>query len=1035
MNRLTKSGILALSLTVVFLLFTSVTSTVPAMTSSIRSNSLNTAISMEYVTLAAGHDTAVLGSVYTFGSSDGSGYPVDVNGAGFGDTIFWGMNYASTDGYSQYVNRPISDLPEGLIVFLWYGSPNDDAAEVAMSEVQTAFPGTYFPLWEGSGLYVYLSEDASYSTFLTALSAISNDGYAALFSSVRSDTPGYAQFGVERIPDENGIQQDVSFQAASFVKTDGITRNGDEFTMSTANVFGQDIVALNSPDFGLSRVQFTIPYPIAPVTNGISPFPTSNPLPHVTGQMLWDQRSPWYTPIGPNGNFAVTFTVGMDSAFPNVQNVLTIDQNKLNKEGILEAVFTLDNIGDATAKNILLSLPLGPDFGKIADQDIEIFKIRDQFTINEGFTSAYTILGTVDLPLVGLQEFINHPAFTITGWYEDFGTTNLAIWDDTTSLVLFSGVVAGSQVELTIESTAGFPAPFVTAVNTHLVGPLSTITATDEVAGIIRDNLAAVLTDTFNDSFHALYIGQDSFIPNYGDFALNQRVNPVTGVNEFFLEKEVLSLAPTDAPLELSFSISGIPIKTDRVAFMEFQVDESGPYPTATLTSKNENYNSVLQYVFTVFELDGRPLSFGLPDDFTLDFASHAGDYSSENYGSVGMAFTFENEAGFPFFGLSNGVNLQIADDEAVLSASTQLDKQVYNVGETKHVTVEITNTGDIPAENVVVHIFQSSIGRNFDLFERAQEIATIDVGTIANGTSITVTHDEEALSYLGYSPVFAVVEFDSDLGQEAAEVPDFLDLYSTDHVHFQAAGETHQFVMSTLSGALLVTPSGLQQPAIPEPRLEVADPVIVGTAPFDVDDTFTVEYLITNVGADDTEITLVQSYPRELVFVSGGVVGGEDASDLPSVALVDDVILNIGDSITIELTFKVTEIPASGTITLPPAGIEYNIAGESSLGDTVDTGFSLDLETVANFNFGMLGLSAGAAAQQQSQQSATQDSSASAYSASSSVGAGVGVGDVNTSSQEVNTEAGFIGPNPAELLGLMLIPLVGFGLKRKRNF
>ncbi|MCH8908453.1 MAG: hypothetical protein IH840_15305, partial [Candidatus Heimdallarchaeota archaeon] len=274
MNKLTKSGFLALCLTVVFLLFTSATTTVPAMTSSIRSNSLDTSISMEYVTLAAGHDTAVLGSVYTFGSSDGSGYPVDVDGAGFGDAIFWGMNYASTEGYSQYVNRPISDLPEGLLIFLLYSSPNDGAAAAAMSEVQTAFPGTYFRLWQGGGLYVYLSEDASYLTFLTALSAISNDGYATLFSSVSSDTPGYAQFGVERIPDENGIQQDVSFQAASFVKPDGITRNGDEFTMSTANVFGQDIVALSAPDFGLSRVQFTIPYPIAPVTNGISPFPT-----------------------------------------------------------------------------------------------------------------------------------------------------------------------------------------------------------------------------------------------------------------------------------------------------------------------------------------------------------------------------------------------------------------------------------------------------------------------------------------------------------------------------------------------------------------------------------------------------------------------------------------------------------------------------------------------------------------------------------------------------------------------------------------
>ena len=52
-------------------------------------------------------------------------------------------------------------------------------------------------------------------------------------------------------------------------------------------------------------------------------------------------------------------------------------------------------------------------------------------------------------------------------------------------------------------------------------------------------------------------------------------------------------------------------------------------------------------------------------------------------------------------FSVCQIVRIFKSDDEAIVSAALTLDKQVYNPGQSKIITVDLQNSGDIAAENV----------------------------------------------------------------------------------------------------------------------------------------------------------------------------------------------------------------------------------------------------------------------------------------------------------------------------------------------
>jgi len=132
---------------------------------------------------------------------------------------------------------------------------------------------------------------------------------------------------------------------------------------------------------------------------------------------------------------------------------------------------------------------------------------------------------------------------------------------------------------------------------------------------------------------------------------------------------------------------------------------------------------------------------------------------------------------------------------------------------------------------------------------------------------------------------------------------------------------------------------------------------------------------------------------------------------------------LDVGEERTYTFTFKL--LGDSGLIW--PAWAYFTIAGDSTLGNSFDTGTDTEVGETQS----ILSLSAGAQAQRDSQKSANENGASSSFSASSSVGASVNT-NINTEQANTVEGVGFVGYDAISFLGLMAIPLGLISISKK---
>ncbi|MHA2250241.1 MAG: hypothetical protein ACXAD7_07760 [Candidatus Kariarchaeaceae archaeon] len=1044
-----SSGIFFGALALAVLLIASPAVAVPTYDSNLGLNALSTTPHIEFANLVAGIGTAVYSQVFIFGGHSGASMPVDPDATGLKETVAWKLTYANQANVGQYLTRaPVND-PDGLSLTLVYPASVANSflrAGDAMVLFQNLY-GVQFVLVDyniNNNFHMYAFHAVSTSAFAAVagdVAGIATGGFNGLLSAstVTGAPVGWASYGVRTLGGSRvGMHGMGWVDASGIALTTALGATPAIYSLSAKDVFGS--VPTAAIGVGVSRLLFSFPYPISPVANGINPA-TTNPLPHVTGQMMWDLRHPidhWHLPSTTAADYSVQFEVGLDNVFPNVQNKATINQTKLNVDGILEAQFDLTNIapvpnpdtGLADAKNIQLSLPLGPDFGKLVNKNVTIYTIKDGFGLDEEFSTSYNIRAVTTV--LGTPSTVEYGVLDLVGWYNDTNG-DLVQWDDTINEInLVTEDILGTQLVIDIVNPTpgvGFPSFLAPAVDAHIKSNVEFPSSIGEMVPFVKANLDNAMFQSFNDSFYAVYDAKDSIIFDPGDFDVVKELvakDLETVRYEWFLRATVPSLA-AQASESLSFRITDIPVETQRLSLPYFELDESGVYPKATMTSIVQNYKQLMQYIFAEEGFDGRPISERLEDDFTLDL-----DEVFAKYGSMGMRFTWENDKGYPFFGLSNGQNIQIADDEAVLTATVELDKQVYTVGDAVEIDYSVQNVGDDVASGAVLHLFHASLGRDWE-FERVERFATISLGDIGINGEVADTYiAEEAKSFLGYHPVFGVVEFTSDEGQGPASIPDFLNRHEgVNEIPYEAAEQTHQFVMSTLTGGLLLPPTPETKPSIPEARVKVTTTLSPETDLY-IDEDLTVTIKLENVGAASTTASVSQSYATsEFDYVSsssnkGTTSAATDPTTKTGVVKAKNIVLGPGETAEVTIVLKVKTESA----VLPPAVVEYSISGESSLGDRVETGAEIGLGGTLS---SALSLSASSAAQQESQKSATADSSAAAYSASSSVGASVNPIQ-NTEEQTVSDGSGFIGLTSTETLALILVPLAFISFMKKQR-
>lgn len=330
----------------------------------------------------------------------------------------------------------------------------------------------------------------------------------------------------------------------------------------------------------------------------------------------------------------------------------------------------------------------------------------------------------------------------------------------------------------------------------------------------------------------------------------------------------------------------------------------------------------------------------------------------------VGSAFVYTEADGTEYMGLTNGLVIQVYDDEAVLVGKVSLDKDVYRFGENVTFTLELENIGNADAIDVDYQFYHAFVTDDLELgyiHEIPGSEGTIPL--IAAGETVSVEYTEIATTNIGLHPVFAVFGYTSDEpGTDPRDVPADLPWYLTEGmepaqilffeyvVYSKPIFNTtrHDAVISSMDFGLVLPPpskEGTTQPTYPTPEVEVTTELIGLTNDTKVGDELTLRTTITNVGDEATNIIYIQRIPDSLGFVAdtdsvtvdGVEVSYDKAWINPQFGMTMGIIagdLNANEAIGIPLDVNETMIVevtvvinTNGEVFIPPAEIRYNSA------------------------------------------------------------------------------------------------------------
>ncbi len=968
----------------------------------------------EYAKLVPGLGTNVYAEIATIGGHDGSNFPSFTPKTAYllDNANWWVLSYINAENVDTYLNRNPWNYPEGFSLSINIGQTYTD--NVAVSEILVDLEATLFSSGQSadlsssivasnSGVDTYvisINSTNGMAVFLAMLQSLNPDGYMTAlgdFSSYTTSPVWGGYFGV------TSLSSRVAVSSFGWIDTTGIV-GGTPATISVNTIIGSLTPAAGS---GLSRIDIQFPYPVT--VSSIST-PTVNPLPHVTGKFQWDQRHPIAAySQGIKSDYSVGFTVSNSYSFPNIQTKFTVNQTLINENGTLEAVFNLKNTGLNDASNINIELPMGSDFDKIANitdptaGTLEIDVIKADYYLDPNYSSLFNI--TVADSSNPSNDF-EYLAFNLTGWYLTTAGDLPALWNSVASHNLYDDGI----IVVDITATNGFPQSLLDGLDNILLPALAGTSSSNELLLEVKRKLPVVFNATFEDAKSNIYEKKKTFKLLENDFSLVSREVPTLTGNEtqYFMTTSIASLA-AGANMNISFSITDIPNKNDYFASFSFDIGKENVYgyPTANLFSQEESFVELMKYTFA------RQSFYGMP------FFEY--DPIADVVFATGLPFTYENAEGFTFFGQSNGLNIQIADDQAVLLVEVSTDKQVYNVGDEQIITVKVLNIGDTAATNVVIDLKNGILGRNF-IIDRTEVIASTEFSTIAAGTSEVYNVTAIADSFLGYHPVYASVYYTSEADELSNPETPLKDYYNLGITSMPFGSAQRYETTSNLAGSLLVPETAVSAPAIPEAAF-TTEVTYLGMSTVGGVDEIQIKIDVTNIGE------AVGNYSLYWNFADWVVDGLTSIDNIDNIYTVSDFLiydtkgLDAGQTDSSRFTFKLEN--ANYPLSIPVAVVTYINTGESSLGDEIVIGGS---SSGSSF-----GLDAGSEAEAEGRKSGTEDSEQSSYSASSNVGANVNT-EGGEQSAVTGANFGFLGFSSIEVLSLVMLPILSYAILKRRK-
>ncbi|MHA1591508.1 MAG: hypothetical protein ACTSUP_03455 [Candidatus Heimdallarchaeaceae archaeon] len=902
-------------------------------------------IFIEEMNIIAGKDSAALVQLILLGESA----PTIASNTLFSSVENWLFIASDQANYLPYLNRrPFKAADNATLILEIDGALGATGSLAKAVQIAILF-STYYDVglfWSGADkllnnnyLYYFTGgmENTIFNTLITEIKTDVGTGFASLL-----DPATVSGAPVKTVVIGEGFIEGRMLPVRGIFYVDATAITGTTtYTLSTDTLFGTDVVAKTGVGIIYSTLKFNFPYTINP----LEIFPrTDNFAPHITGKMDWLLNAPWRL-ARPAQDYYVVFDINHDAltSAPRVSVNMAYDQDMLNNDGRLQMDYVVTNTGTENATDIEISYSLGPDFLDFLATKPDMPTLRSDVYIDE--TALIIINASIDIDvgpqLEGLgvtDQHYNQIGLVLDGWYRwttndslvDFTLPNdVVVKSDSATIVIVPIVDELVTTSISLHCDDGLSNILVSTVTAYLADiditdymPYTLFTIPEMLADYEIELWAAV-ESAGTQLYDLLYTEQSIFDPDLMDFTFSLREVGVIGdtsYEEVFLNTTIPFLAVGES-VNVSWALDNIPAKDDFFGIMGVElIDNGDPANAVKLTTVEKTGYDLMRLLFGMGDPGvtftySRPLSFFSPWD--------------NNWISYGARYSYLDEQGFEYYGFSNGINLQIADDEAVLNVHVSLDQVGYTVGDPVTVTYSVENTGNLAAENVKIYLFHGRMGNDWQIRD-AEQFYFDDVGTVLAGGSYVGTANVFANSFLGIHPVYAVAEFDTDVGQ----TPALIDFENGLVAIFEGAAETHHLVLSNMDWAMLLPDTTNREPAFPQPVLSI-DVSVLFIIPDDAPWELEISITITNIGEETTHITIYQIYnatSMDLLHKEStlGSISNGTAYGL-GVIIFTGITLAPGESV--EITMRWLFLTSSGCF-IPGIRIVYDSRFENELGD-----------------------------------------------------------------------------------------------------
>ncbi|UJG42992.1 MAG: hypothetical protein K9W46_11520 [Candidatus Heimdallarchaeum endolithica] len=801
--------------------------------------------------------------------------------------------------------NPLWRYPNGLNILFTINSQNPTVVENAIHDIMTIINNQYNvssivysinSFNEGetkvsifSFIDFFLQKEI-FTDIFGINETVSNGNFVSLFHSQLLKRPSVYAFGFYLFL-RNGKIQYLTRKAFVFIK-EKIPVVNNERLLELSSILGTSLM----PNTNALYSNIDIRFPFLANFTLVRPFPT-NVAPKLSGLFQWVLKTPLFV-IFPTFNASLHYYLSVeDSAkFPRVIITNSYSDTLIEENGIFKMNYEVENIGNTIAYNTTLFFPIPRELEFYSKENLSVPVLKDEIEINSSFSNEIKL--KIDISSLKETDLL----LRILGWYQNVSTNALERWNDTTQIPLYG-------TELTLISEHGFPSDLVDFLLNNVVPVLMNYTIEELYTNIdaVIEKLYESLIYTYNTTFYAFYDMKSIFNYISDDFQIIYTsfgsflycIIPEIGVNE---------------TIRVNWSIENIPTKYDRVGIFNLTSeanDDQVIKKYAIFQTKNTDYHTLLISKYSEIDSTGRILS---------DY-----DEITNSFINIGTRFKYSNINGDEYYGLTNGINIQIGDDEAIIESKLTTSSSVYSVGDNIFLTLNITNRGQIPAYDINIEI--ANIKLDF-LWQPSDiiKLKSLTIDSIAPNESFVRIIQLRANSYIGFNTYIAFISFVSDKDQSGVEVTD---PWTNQTSVWTYGGETKNIVTSTLVSGLLI-PS---QSFVNKSRPSFPLPEVVSNVSYSLssdNSTVTVQYEISNTGLSEANVSITQfldnstysSLESVEIRKSGASYNYVVSSYLTYIKLnlIEQVTLLPGEKVTITETYSIKNTK----LVLSPLQIEY---------------------------------------------------------------------------------------------------------------